>query len=71
MSGGRPFFLPSIEAAARWIGGRAMNVRRCALCNKERHVNLRTGKVNTDHSYKGVRFYLEKDTIWYDKIRQQ
>ena len=34
----------------------------------ERHVNKKNGKVNTDHRYKGVRFYFETDSIWTTKI---
>ena len=61
--------LPYIGAAGEWIGGNRENVRRCCQCNQERHVNRKTGKVNTDHKYKGVRFYYERDNIWTTKIQ--
>jgi hypothetical protein len=62
--------LPYIGAAGEWIGGCRENVRRCCKSNKKRHVNKKTGKVNTDHKYMGVRFYYESDSIWTTKIKQ-
>ena len=61
--------LPYIGAAGEWIGGNRENVRRCCQLNKARHRNKNTGAVNTDHRYKGVRFYYEKDNIWLTKIK--
>ena len=66
----KPHYFPSMESAARWIEGRPTNVHRCACDNRERRRNKKNGKVNTDHSYKGVRFYFENDDIWTEKIRQ-
>ena len=57
-----------IADAARWINGNGVNVRRCCRLNQERHVNRKTGKINTDHQYKGVRFYFASDPIWNEKI---
>lgn len=57
-----------ILAAAEWIGGIRENVGRCCRENQARHVNRKTGRVNTDHQYKGVRFYFSDDPIWMDKI---
>lgn len=54
--------------AARWCGGRRENVCRCCRDNQERRVNKK-GEVNTDHSYRGARFYYECDRIWLDKIK--
>lgn len=59
-----------IGSAGEWIGGTRENVGRCCRLNQERHVNRKTGKVNTDHKYNGVRFYFEKDDIWMTKIKQ-
>jgi len=61
-------YFPNIGAAAKWICGNRENVRRCCRENKKRHVNKRTGKVNTDHQYMGIRFYFEEDSIWANKI---
>lgn len=59
-----------LGSAGEWIGGSRENVGRCCRCNEARHVNKKTGKVNTDHKYMGVRFYFESDTIWMNKIKQ-
>lgn len=65
---GRMVVLPSVKHAGEWIGGCRENVRRCCRENGKMHVNRKTGKVNTDHRYMGVRFYYESDTIWTGKI---
>ena len=39
-------------------------------CNEERRVNKKTGKVNTDHRYMGIRFYFDSDSEWMKKIKQ-
>lgn len=57
-----------VGSAGEWIGGSRENVGRCCRFNQERHVNRKTGKVNTDHKYNGVRFYFESDDIWLKKI---
>ena len=49
--------------AAEWVGGSRHNVVRCCRQN-ELH-----GK-NTDHKYKGVRFYFESDSKWLNKINE-
>lgn len=61
--------LPYIGAAGEWIGGSRENVRRCCQSNKKRHINKKTGEVNTDHKYLGVRFYYENDDVWTTKIK--
>ena len=61
--------LPYIGAAGKWVGGCRENVRRCCYTNRVRHVNKKTGRVNTDHKYMGVRFYYEDDPIWITKIK--
>lgn len=69
-----------IGAAAEWCDGRRENVRRCCRLNQSRRVKQHdwakgqpkgTSRVNTDHRYKGVRFYYESDDAWTTKIRQQ
>ena len=57
-----------IGAAAEWLGGGRENIGRCCRFNQERHVNQKTGKVNTDHQYKGIRWYFASDPIWQEKI---
>lgn len=71
---GRWFHFSHIGAAAEWIGGNYGNTARCCRLNQSRK-QLRnpwgnpTGKVNTDHKYKGVRFYFENDNVWTTKIK--
>ena len=62
-----------IGAAADWIGGRRENVGRCCRQNGSRKPLKKpwgydANKINTDHQYKGVRFYFADDAIWQDKI---
>ena len=66
-----------ITQAAEWVGGCAPNVRRCCRENASRKVcahdwrpgfNKGADRVNTDHQYKGVRFYYADDPIWQEKI---
>ena len=66
----RPVFFPTIEAAARWIDGLPQSVHRCAHDNRARTINRRNGSINTDHRYKGVRFYYESDEQWTDKANR-
>lgn len=65
---GRWLVFPHIRAAAEWIGGNRENVRRCCQSNQKKHVNKKTGQVNTDHKYLGYRFYYESDNTWTTKI---
>lgn len=57
-------------AAAEKVGGCRENIRRCCRLNKQRHINKKTGKVNTNHKYMGIRFYYESDNVWLTKIRK-
>ena len=66
-----------VGAAAEWVGGSRENVGRCCRENQSRRekkhdwapgFNKGTSKVNTDHQYKGVRFYFAADPIWQEKI---
>ena len=70
---GRWLYFSYLGAAAKWIGGNRENVGRCCRQNQRkailRDVKSRpSGKVNTDHRYKGVRFYFESDDVWTTKI---
>lgn len=66
-----------VGAAAEWIGGNRENVGRCCRENQSRREKKHdwapgfskgTSRVNTDHQYKGVRFYFAADPIWQEKI---
>ena len=66
-----------VGAAAEWIGGSRENVGRCCRLNQSRREKKHdwapgfskgTSRVNTDHQYKGVRFYFADDPIWQEKI---
>lgn len=67
--------LGSLKEAGRWLHGRWENISRCCKENRKRtplkngHGQL-TDKVNTDHKYKGLRFYFEDDPIWLEKIKK-
>ena len=65
---GRYHIFDFLGAAAEWLGGSRENIGRCCRCNQERHINQKTGKVNTDHQYKGIRWYFASDPIWQEKI---
>lgn len=67
-----------IGAAALWCGGCREDVGRCCRENHAQRFNKRSwskgrpkgsGHINTDHRYKGVRFYFEADReIWMPKF---
>lgn len=68
----------NIQNAAIWIGGNRENITRCCRMNASRKVKQRswapgqpkgTSEVNTDHRYKGVRWYFETDTTWMEKYK--
>lgn len=67
------------EAAAIWVSGNSNNLRRCCRSNEEKKVckhDWRPGqakgasRINTDHKYKGIRFYFETDNVWTTKIKE-
>ena len=58
-----------LGSAAKSVQGCRENVGRCCRFNQRRHINKKTGKVNTNHRYKGVRFYFETDDVWMKKIK--
>lgn len=68
MDDGRWVWLPYIGAAGEWIGGSRENVRRCCALNMKTE-SAKRRKVNTDHKYRGVRFYYESDIKWTTKIK--
>ena len=78
---------PYVLAAAEWLARRIgescnrENVGRCCRMNASGKVcqhSWRPGQkkgsatVNTDHKYKGIRFYFESDIeIWKGKVKRQ
>lgn len=65
-----------IGAAGLWVGGSRENVGRCCRENQAKKLlkdthGRTTENTNTDHRYKGVRFYFEDDAQWMDKVRQK
>ena len=68
MDDGRWVWLPYIGAAGEWIGGCRENVRRCCALNMKTE-SAKRGVANSDHKYKGVRFYYETDNKWTTKIK--
>ena len=74
MDDGTWLVFPYLAPAAEWIGGNRENVGRCCRQNEaKKELNktngMPTGRMNTDHRYKGVRFYFETDDIWLKKIK--
>lgn len=69
--GQRQLFFKSINDAAAWCGGQGPNVRRCCRLNASPATVRHPDHPNTDHRYKGVRFYYESDfSTWSAKIDQ-
>lgn len=66
----KSIIFPNIVSAAIWIKGSNRNVCRCCQFNASEHVNMKTGNINTDHRYKGVRFYYMTDDNWWSKVEQ-
>lgn len=66
---GRWIVFKHVRFAAYSLGGNSSNVSRCCRFNASRHVNKKTGKVNTDHKYMGYRLYFEDDINWLKKIK--
>ena len=70
----------SIADAARKMNVNPDNISRCCKLNASKHKKKRSwyrhtdkesgSLINTDHSYKGFRFYYENDNSWITKIRQ-
>ena len=70
---------PYLKPAAEWIGGSRSNIGRCCFQNEsmkmlyepwgKRFGTAKKKVPNTDHQYKGVRFYYEDSPIWLKKIK--
>jgi hypothetical protein len=75
MDDGSWLIFPYVGAAAEWLGcGSRENIGRCCRQNeskKEFHKTngVKAGRVNTDHRYRGIRFYFESDNVWMNKIK--
>ena len=67
---GKFLFFPSVSEAGSLLGISHDNISRCCRDNQARKQG-RNGNVNTNHKYKGIRFYFENDPVWTEKINQQ
>ena len=74
MDDGKWLVFSYLGAAAEWLGGNRENISRCCRLNQKK-ARLHnpwgklTDKVNTDHRYKGIRWYFESDNVWTTKIK--
>ena len=59
---------PSVKATAVYYGIKWENIARCCRQNQCGTI-CRNGEVNTDHKYKGFRFYFEGDSVWLKKLQ--
>ena len=66
---GEWLIFPEGKSAAKWCGGYRCNINRCCREN-ERTTLTKSGKVNDNHKYLGVRWYFESDDKWTNKIRK-
>lgn len=63
---------PSISHVGEILDVSRENVRRCCKFNRKGVTPTKSWKrVNTDHKYKGLRFYYESDNIWLEKINNK
>lgn len=67
---GKWLYFPSVAEVGRQMGIRKENILRCCRYNQARKQG-HNGNVNTNHKYKGIRFYFESDPVWTEKINQQ
>lgn len=77
---GRWLVFPYVGAAAEWLGDcNRENIGRCCRYNQSKKVCKHdwrprepkgAGRVNTDHRYKGIRWYFESDSVWTQKIAE-
>lgn len=63
-----------ITPAAEWVGGSRENVGRCCRYNQSRQAlhdtkGRQINRINTDHRYKGIRFYFYDDPVWWNKVK--
>lgn len=68
---GRFAAFPSEQAAADRLGLARPNIARCCRDNASRRKNKKTGRVNSDHKCKGLRFYFEDAPVWAEKVGKQ
>jgi hypothetical protein len=69
LDNGKFLYFRYTGAAAEWRRGDRGNISRCCRLN-ERPLSPVRKKLNTDHRYKGVRWYYEdNDIIWTSKIK--
>lgn len=61
---------PFLGAAAIFVGGLRENVGRCCRENASHHKNKKTGRINTEHRYMGIKWYYESDPQWVKYIQQ-
>ena len=66
---GKWIYFPTVAEAGRLMGISKDNISRCCRENEAGTKN-RKGLINTDHKYKGLRFYYESDEKWTTKICQ-
>lgn len=66
---GKWIYFPSCAEAGRLMGIKTESILRCCHGNETGTKNHK-GMVNTDHKYKGLRFYFESDEKWTTKICQ-
>ena len=55
-------------SASRTLKASQGALSRCCRLNSNPQVNKKTGKLNTDHRYLGIRWYFESDDVWIHKI---
>lgn len=63
-------FFPYVGDAAEKLGISQRNISRCCMSN-EKGISGKRRVINTDHRYKGIRWYYESDNKWTTKIKQQ
>jgi hypothetical protein len=63
-------FFPYVGDAAEKLGISQRNISRCCMSN-EKGISDKRMTINTDHRYKGIRWYYESDNKWTTKIKQQ
>lgn len=69
---GKFIYFKDSNIASEWCKGERGNVNRCCRSNSSMRVNLKTGKINTDHKYLGIKWYFESDVeIWKMKVENK
>lgn len=65
---GRLLQFISSAAAAKKCNMNARDIRRTCYDNMRKAPHKQSGKINTDHKCKGIRWYFEEDEQWMSKI---